>query len=79
MEPETGPVVVLETNNTIQLAMARGLLDEAEIPYNLNGQIATLVTDVDPMIHKWVRIEVARECEEEALEALAPVLSPSED
>jgi hypothetical protein len=75
MESETGPVVVLETNNTIQLAMARGLLDEAEIPYNLNGQIATLVTDVDPMLHKWVRIEVPADCEEEALEALAPVLN----
>lgn len=78
MKPDDSPVVVLETNNTIQLAMARGLLEEAEIPYNLNGQIATLVTDVDPMLQKWVRIEVPRECQEEALEALAPVLSPSE-
>ncbi len=67
------PVVVLETNDQIQLALAKGLLEEAGIPFFVNGQIATLVQDIDPMLHKWVRIEVPGDLEEEARETLASV------
>ena len=70
------PVVVLETNDQIQLALAKGLLEDAEIPFFVNGQIATLVQDIDPMLRKWVRIEVPGDLEEEAREALASVTEP---
>jgi hypothetical protein len=71
-------IVVLETNERIQLAMAKGLLDDAEIPFFALGQIATLVTDVDPYLHKWVRIQVPRDREAEARELLQPLLQPED-
>jgi len=67
-------VVVLETNNRIQLAMAKGLLEDAEIPIFVQGQIATLVQDVDGFLHKWIRLQVPRDCEEEARDLLEPLL-----
>lgn len=67
-------VMVFETNNRIQLAMAKGLLEDAEIPFFVQGQIATLVQDVDGFLHKWVQLQVPRDCEEEARELLEPLL-----
>jgi len=69
-DPTIGLVVVLETNDLIQLALVKGLLDEAAIPYFVLGQIATLVTDVDPFLHKMMRVQVPRDCEAEARELL---------
>jgi hypothetical protein len=63
-------VVVLETNNQIQLALVKGLLEEAEIPYFILGQITTLVSDVDGFLHKWVRVQVPRDREAQARELL---------
>lgn len=81
-DPALDLVVVLETNNRIQLAMARGLLEEAQIPFFILGQIATLVQDVDAFLHKWVRLQVPRDHEAEArelLEALLPSKGSSQD
>ena len=75
-EPTLDLAVILETNDRLQLAMAKGLLEEAEIPFYVLGQIATLIQDVDPFIHKWVRLQVPRDREAEAREILAPVLEP---
>jgi hypothetical protein len=69
-DPSLELVVILETNDRIQLAMAKGLLEEAGIPFFVLGQIATLVTDVDGMLRKWVRIQVPRDREAEAREIL---------
>jgi len=77
-DPSLDPVIVMVTNDAIQLAMAKGLLTEAGIPFIALGEIATLVTDVDPLLHKWVEIQVPRDNESEAREALAPVLEPEE-
>jgi len=63
-------VVVLETDNRIQLAMAKGLLEDAGIPFFVLGQIATLVQDVDAFLHKWVQLQVPRNREVEARELL---------
>jgi hypothetical protein len=68
--------VVLETNDPIQLAMAKGLLEDAGIPFFILGQIATLVTDVDGFLHKWVRVQVPRDREAEAKELLEELLAP---
>ncbi|MBZ5594511.1 MAG: DUF2007 domain-containing protein [Acidobacteriia bacterium] len=67
-------VVVLETNDGIQLAMAKGLLEQAGIPFFVLGQIATLIQDVDGFLHKWVRVQVPRDREAEARGILESVL-----
>ena len=65
-DPTLGLVVVLETNDQILVAFAKGLLEEAGIPYFILGQIATLVSDVDGFLRKWVRVQVPRDREAEA-------------
>ena len=69
-DPTLDLVVVLETNDRIQLALAKGLLEEAGIPFFILGQIATLIQDVDGFLHKWVRVQVPRDREAEARELL---------
>ena len=69
-DPSLDLVVVLETNDGIQLAMAKGLLEDAGLPFFVLGQITTLVTDVDGFLRKWVRVQVPRDREAEARELL---------
>ena len=65
-DPALGLVVVLETNDAFQLALVKGLLEEAGIPFFVLGQIAILIQDVDPFLNKWVRVQVPRDREAEA-------------
>jgi hypothetical protein len=58
--------------------MARGLLEDAGIPFFILGQIATLVQDVDPFLNKWVRLQVPRDREAEARELLQLILEPED-
>ena len=69
-------VVVLETNNRIQLALAKGLLEDAEIPFFVLGQITMFIQDVDGLLHKWVRVQVPRDREVEVRELLDSLLFP---
>lgn len=69
-------VVVLETNDQIQLAMAKGLLESAGIPLFLQGQLATLYQGLDGFLRKWVRVQVPEDRVAEAQELLEPVLNP---
>ncbi len=73
----TGPalVAVLETDDQIQLALARGLIEDAGIPLYIQGQIATLIQGLDGLLHKWVRLQVPRDRAEEARELLGPILA----
>ena len=73
-DPDLDLVVVLETNDRIQLALAKGLLEDADIPFFVLGQIATLVQDVDGFLHKLVRVQVPRDREAEARELLDGML-----
>jgi len=50
-DPSLDPVIVFVTNDQIQLAMAKGLLEESEIPFVVLGEIATLVAGVDPLLY----------------------------
>ena len=75
-DPALGLVVVLETNDNIQLALAKGLLEDAGIPFFVLGQIATLVQDVDGFLRKWVRLQVPRDREAEAREIVEAMLHP---
>ena len=72
--PDLNLVVVLETNDPFALTLAKELLKEADIPYFVLNQITTLVNDVDPMLRKWVRLQVARDREAEARELVASLV-----
>ncbi len=78
-DPSLDLVVVLETNDRVQAALAEGVLEEAGIPFFVLGQIATLVTDVDGFLRKWARIQVPRDREAEARELIEQVLQPVTD
>ena len=75
-DPALDLVVVLETNDRIQLALVKGLLEDAGIPFFVLGQIATLVQDVDGFLHKWVRVQVPRDREAEARELVEALEQP---
>jgi hypothetical protein len=69
-------VVVLETTDRIQFAMAKGLLDDARIPLFVQGQIATLYQSVDPFLRKLLRLQVPFDREAEARDLLGQLLQP---
>jgi hypothetical protein len=69
-------VCVLETCDAFALAAAKGLLDEAGIPFFVLNEVATLVNDIDPMLRKWVRIQVAIDRAEEARAVLDSIIHP---
>ena len=76
-QPESGIklVVVLETNDQIQFALAKGLLEDAGIPLFVHGQLATLYQSVDGFLRKWMRLQVPEDRAVEAqdlLEQLKP-------
>jgi hypothetical protein len=75
-DPDLNLVVILETNDPFALTLAKELLQEAGIPYFVLNQITTLVNDVDPMLRKWVRLQVARDREPEARDLIASLLQP---
>ena len=76
--PDMDLVVVLETNEPFEVALAKGLLEEAGIPFFVLDQITTLVNDVNPMLRKWVRVQVARDRQAEARELLASMEQPAQ-
>jgi hypothetical protein len=76
-DPNMDLVVVFEANDPVLIAMAKGALEEAEIPYFSLGQITRLVNDVDPMLRKTIRIQVAADQVEKAHEALALLETPA--
>jgi Putative prokaryotic signal transducing protein len=75
-DPELNLAVVLDTNDRIQFALAKGLLEDSGMPYFVLGQIATLIQDIDPFMHKRVQVQVPSDREAEAREILEPVLHP---
>jgi hypothetical protein len=74
--PDLQSVVIFETDDPMALALAKGALEEADIPYVAANQITKLMNDIDPMLRKWVKLEVATDREAEAREILAAVLQP---
>ena len=75
-DPELDLAVVLETNDRIQFALAKGLLEDSGMPYFVLGQSATLIQDVDPFMYKRVQVQVPSDREAEAREILEPLLHP---
>ena len=76
-DPTLKLVVVLETNDRIQLGLAKGLLEDAGIPYFALGQITNLVNEVDGFLRKWVRLQVPVDREAEAREILQSMTAPT--
>ena len=76
-DPTLDLVVVLETNDSIKLSLAKGLLEDAGIPFFVLGQITTLVNDVDGFLQKWRRLQVPRDREAEARELLESLEQPA--
>jgi hypothetical protein len=74
--PASRLVVVLETNDQIQLAMAKGLLEHAAIPFFIQGQFVSMYQNVDGFLHKWVRLQVPEDRAAEAQELLELVRTP---
>lgn len=68
--------MVLETNNQIQLAMAKGLLEDAGIPFFIQGQIATLYQSLDGFLYKWIRVQVPEDRAAEAKDLLEQLQTP---
>jgi hypothetical protein len=77
-DPTLSLVVVLETSDRIQLAMAKGLLGNAGIPFFVLGEIVTLFEGLDPVLYKRLRLQVPGDRETEARELLEPLLQPEE-
>lgn len=75
-DPSLDLVEVLVTQDSMQLAMAKGLLEDAGIPFYTRGQITTLVNDVDPFLNKHLPVLVPRDREAEARELLEVLLQP---
>jgi len=75
-DPNIELAVILETDDRLQLALAKGVLEEAGIPYFELGQIARLVNDVDGFLHKVAKLQVPRDREAEAREILEQMLQP---
>ncbi|HEY1756675.1 MAG TPA: DUF2007 domain-containing protein [Bryobacteraceae bacterium] len=69
-------VMVLETNDQIQLAMAKGLLEDSGIPVLLTGQISTFMQEIDGLLRKVVGIRVPRDRFAEAQELLRQFHTP---
>jgi Putative prokaryotic signal transducing protein len=74
--PVPDMVVVLETSDRIQFAMAKGLLEDAGIPLYISGEIATLVQELDPFLHKKVCLQVPRNRDAEARKILEQFHQP---
>jgi len=75
-DPALDLVVVLETDDPVRAALAKGLLEDAGIPLFELGQITTLANSVDGFLHKWLRIQVASDREAEARELLEQMSQP---
>jgi putative signal transducing protein len=75
-DPNVELVVVLESSNRIELSIAESVLEDAGIPFFVLGQIATLMQDVDPFLHKRFRLQVPADREAEARELLEHLPQP---
>ncbi len=70
-DPNLELVTVMETTDRLTIAMAKGILEAASIPYYVAGEeISTRPGMVDPFIHRLCRVLVPRDCSAEALELL---------
>ncbi|MBZ5626630.1 MAG: DUF2007 domain-containing protein [Acidobacteriia bacterium] len=69
--PDLELVRVLEGNNQIAAAVAKMLLEEAGIPFYMEGEeVGVTMQAIDPHIYRWWGVQVARDHEAEARKLL---------
>ena len=75
------PVVVLETNDGLAVGLAKGSLEEADIPFFVfDGVRKHGPNFVGPYsLNTWIQVLVPRDREAEARELLMPLLNPEPD
>jgi hypothetical protein len=76
LDPALELVGVFESGDRMQLAMAKGLLEDAGIPIFVQGQLTTLIQGLDGLLGKWIRLQVPRDRESEARDVLEQLLHP---
>ena len=76
LEPDMEVVSVLDTDDPFAFGLAKGALTEVGIPFSVLNGITTLMNEVDPSLHKWRSLAVARDREVQARELLAAILEP---
>ena len=75
-EPTLELVTVLEGDNPLAASVAQDLLDQAGIPYYVQGEeTATRVIPVDGNVQHWWRLQVGREFEAQARALLDDAIS----
>jgi hypothetical protein len=71
-------VTVLESNNRVELGLAKSLLAEAGIPYSVPAEnILRIQTDVSPFTSPWTQIQVGADRADEAREIIAAMQLPA--
>lgn len=72
--PDLETVEVLESGDPVAVALARGSLEDAGIPFYIAGD--EISVREAPLPRGWCRIQVAREHEAEARRLLEPLIEP---
>jgi hypothetical protein len=72
-------VTVLTTTDPVALALAKGSLEDAGIPYYIAGELTGPGESISPLMNRWQRIAVSREDEEEARRLLEPLTEADGD
>ena len=75
-EPDAEMAEVFASADPLQLALAKGALEDARIPFFFAGETLTRAGLFDPWSGGWRQIVVAREREAEARALLEPLENP---
>ena len=72
--PDLDLVTVLETSDPVAIAAAKGLLEEAGIPYCVLGdEFGKRFAPLGDFLHPWCRLQVGSDREVEARQILEPL------
>jgi hypothetical protein len=73
-DPDLKLVTVFETDDGLAIALAKGLLSDAEIPFHVFGdEIGSRPGAGDSLIHRSYRVHVAADREDEARDLLRSI------
>ena len=79
-EPQVEPVMVFESSDRFAISLAKGSLEEADIPFWMQGEEGyTELVSMIPTTFPSCRFLVPKDREAEARELMAPLESPIED
>jgi hypothetical protein len=70
-------VCLFETDDSLQMSMLKGLMEDAGIPFVVEGEIATLMQSVDGLLRKSLRMRVPSAHEARSRDLLRSFLQPA--